>query len=90
MTRSALLKLISQGEDSLLQFKLDVTNPDSLAAELVAMSNGKGGQILVGVADDGSPRGLSAADVRRLNQVIPWPWLRHHASPEGLAEHNLP
>jgi ATP-dependent DNA helicase RecG len=90
MTRSTLLKLISQGEDSVLQFKLDVTNPDSLAAELVAMANGKGGQIVLGVADDGSLPGLSAADVRRLNQVISNAATQNMRSPISPRTENVP
>ena len=90
MTRSTLLKLISQGEDSVLQFKLDVTSPDSLAAELVAMSNGKGGQILLGVADDGSLPGLSAADVRRLNQLISNAATQNMRSPISPRTKNVP
>ena len=53
MNPSAIRNLIRQGEDSSRQFKEDVTNADSLAAEMVAMSNGTGGMILIGVGDDG-------------------------------------
>ena len=52
------------------QFKADVTNSDSLAAELVAFSNSRGGTILIGVADDGTLVGLSPQDVRRINQLV--------------------
>ena len=41
-----------------------------MAAELVAFSNSRGGTILIGVADDGTLVGLSAQDVRRINQLI--------------------
>ena len=66
MNLPAIRNLIRQGEDSFRQFKEDVTNADSLAAEMVAMSNGTGGMILIGVGDDGTLPGLSAADVRRI------------------------
>jgi len=64
------LKLLKLGEDSTHQFKRNVTNADSLAADMVAFSNGAGGKILIGVNDDGSIAGLSTEDIRRLNQLV--------------------
>lgn len=65
-----LIELIDRGEDSRTQFKQNVTNPESLAGDLVAFSNSKGGQILIGVSDNGSVVGLSAEDIRKINQLI--------------------
>jgi len=65
-----LLALLELGEDSTRQFKKDVTNADSLAADLVAFSNGIGGKLLIGVRDDGKIASLSSDDIRRLNQLI--------------------
>ncbi len=67
-----LIELISRGEDSRTQFKRsqDVTNAKSLAGEIVAFANGKGGKILIGVDDDGVIIGLSPDDIRRINQLI--------------------
>jgi ATP-dependent DNA helicase RecG len=67
-----LIELISHGEDSRTQFKQgqDVTNAKSLAGEMVALANSKGGRILVGVDDTGSVCGLSLDDIRRINQLI--------------------
>ena len=65
-----LLEILSRGEDSLHQFKKNIRNADSLAAEMVAFSNGTGGKIFIGVGDDGGVTGLSTEDVRRLNQLI--------------------
>jgi predicted HTH transcriptional regulator len=70
MKPSAIRNLIRQGEDSSRQFKQDVTNADSLAAEMVAMSNGIGGMILIGVGDEGTLPGLSSLDVRRVNGFL--------------------
>ncbi len=70
MNASELKRLTSLGEDSGRQFKEDVRNADSLAAEMVALSNSAGGVILIGVKDSGMPVGLSPADVRRVNQLI--------------------
>lgn len=67
-----LIELISRGEDSRTQFKQsqDVTNTKSLAGEMVAFANSKGGRILIGVDDTGSVIGLSPDDIRRINQLI--------------------
>jgi len=67
-----LIKLIGRGEDSRTQFKQsqDVSNAQSLAGELTAFSNSKGGIILIGVSDQGTVTGVSPADVRRLNQLL--------------------
>lgn len=61
---------IALGEDSKRQFKVDVRNAESLAAEMAAFANTEGGQILIGVADDGSTPGLVAVEVSRINQLI--------------------
>jgi len=67
-----LIELIARGEDSRTQFKRsqDVTNARSLAGEMVAFANSKGGRILIGVDDTGSVTGLSPDDIRRINQLI--------------------
>jgi ATP-dependent DNA helicase RecG len=65
-----LIELIGRGEDSHTQFKQDVTNATSLAGDLVAFSNSEGGRILIGVSDEGDVIGLSAADIRRINQLV--------------------
>ncbi|OIQ74118.1 divergent AAA domain protein [mine drainage metagenome] len=66
----ALHDLIRLGEDSTRQFKVDVRNAESLAAEMVAFSNSEGGTIYIGVADDGAMPGLAVQDVARINQLI--------------------
>ena len=81
MNREELKQLVAMGEDSGRQFKADVRNPDSLASDLVAFSNGAGGVILIGVADDSSMPGLSAEDVHRVNQLIANAATQHMRSP---------
>lgn len=66
----ALQAIIDRGEDGQHQFKSDVTNINTLAAEMVAFSNGMGGLILIGVNDDGSFAGLTREDMGRLNQLV--------------------
>jgi ATP-dependent DNA helicase RecG len=65
-----LIAVIGRGEDSRTQFKKNVTNAESLGGDLVAFSNCKGGQILIGIDDRGVVVGLSPDDVRRLNQLL--------------------
>ncbi len=70
MENSDLLSQIALGEDSTRQFKADIKNAESLAAEMAAFANTNGGTIFIGVADDGSTPGLSQKDVGRINQLI--------------------
>jgi ATP-dependent DNA helicase RecG len=67
-----LIELIARGEDSRTQFKKaqDITNAKSLASEMAALANSKGGKILIGIDDAGSIIGLSPEDIRRINQLI--------------------
>ena len=70
MTVKSILTQIALGEDSTHQFKVDVRNGESLAAEMVAFANSGGGTLFIGVADDGATPGLSVEDVARINQLI--------------------
>jgi ATP-dependent DNA helicase RecG len=65
-----LLEISARGEDSRHQFKEDVTNATSLAAEIVAFANSGGGRIFIGIANDGSIHEHDAESVHRLNQLI--------------------
>ena len=70
MTLAELRTRVHLGEDSTRQFKADVRNGESLAAELAAFANSDGGTIFLGVADDGALPGLDRESVRRVNQLI--------------------
>lgn len=70
MDLNELKTIISRGEDSRHQFKEDIRNEDSIAAEMVAFSNSRGGQIFIGVSNKGSLIGLSNKDVDRINQLL--------------------
>ncbi len=63
MTRTELLELIRNGENSGVEFKRDVIDNRQLAKELVAFSNLNGGCVLLGVDDDGSIVGLTRGDI---------------------------
>lgn len=69
METTELLEIIARGEDGKHQFKANVTNPNSLASEMVAFCNSGGGTLLIGVNDDGTVSGLIREDMARLNQL---------------------
>ena len=58
-TRTELLEIIANGENSGVEFKRDVLQNYELAKELVAFSNLDGGMVLLGVEDDGTISGLT-------------------------------
>jgi ATP-dependent DNA helicase RecG len=89
MTLTELQAQIALGEDSRRQFKRDITNADSLAAEMAAFANSEGGIIFLGVADDGSLPGLIWADVARLNQLISNAASQHVRSPLTVQTENI-
>lgn len=71
METTELIEILARGEDSKHQYKVNVHNVDSLAAEIVAFSNSGGGRIIIGVEDKGwTVSGLTIEDVSRLNQLI--------------------
>lgn len=89
MDLSELKEAIAHGEDSRTQFKADVRNVDSLAAEMVAFANSYGGTIFIGVEDDGSLPGLSREDVGRINQLISNAASQHVKSPLTVETENI-
>lgn len=82
MTKELLLETIANGETSRVQFKADVTNAVSLAQEMVAFANSKGGQIIIGVHDKtGELTGLSFQDIQRINSLLSTAAQEHVKSP---------
>ncbi|MCD6197664.1 MAG: putative DNA binding domain-containing protein [Deltaproteobacteria bacterium] len=70
METTELLEIIGRDEDSKHQFKANVTNDISLAQEMVAFSNSGGGDIFIGVSNDGTFAGLTWENMGRLNQLV--------------------
>ena len=59
MTKIELLELIANGESSTVEFKRDHVNPGSLAKEMSALLNHRGGIILLGVEDSREISGMT-------------------------------
>lgn len=64
MTRTELLEMIPNGENSEVEFKRDTLRSHELAKELVAFSNFQGGMVLLGVNEDGSIEGVKRDDLK--------------------------
>lgn len=58
MTLQELSQLASLGEGTNLEFKRKVPRPERIAKELIAFANTRGGQLLLGVTDEGEVVGL--------------------------------
>jgi len=63
VTKSELIELIQNGENSGVEFKRDTIDNRSLARELVAFANFDGGRVLLGVDDDATIRGVTRPDL---------------------------
>ena len=71
MDSKELQLIIKCGETSTVQFKECFPNQDSIAAEIVAMSNARGGMILFGIKDKtGEIIGLSYQEIQQLNSIL--------------------
>lgn len=63
-TRTELLRLIRGGEDTYLELKIKLSNPEKIAQEIVALANTAGGTMIFGVTDQ-----LRIEGVRNPEQV---------------------
>jgi ATP-dependent DNA helicase RecG len=71
MNEVNIKEIISKGETSTVQFKVRVNNELSIAQEMVAFSNSKGGMILIGVQDDTwEIDGLSDDEIRKISNLL--------------------
>jgi predicted HTH transcriptional regulator len=60
-----LRKLILEGEGVSLDFKKTITSCEKIAKTMVSFANNKGGKLLIGVADDGTIKGVKSEDEER-------------------------
>jgi ATP-dependent DNA helicase RecG len=59
MTEVELLSLIASGESETVEFKREMDRAERLAKEFVALANGQGGIVLIGVDDDHAVYGVT-------------------------------
>ena len=90
METAELIETISRGEDTRHQFKVDATNATSLASEMVAFANGSGGQIFIGVEDNGTVQPLDISSVGRINQLVANAASNNVRPPINPATENVP
>lgn len=71
MNALELVYIISTGETSKVQFKGELPHRDSVAKEIVAMSNSLGGVILIGVNDvTGEIGGLTPVQIEEYDRIV--------------------
>lgn len=70
LTINDLQSLLQQGDDVRHIFRADLQSEVDLAVDIVALSNGQGGVVAIGVQPDGSRTGLTSDDTRRINCLI--------------------
>jgi predicted HTH transcriptional regulator len=58
-------KLILEGEGVSLDFKKTISSCEKIARTMTAFANNKGGRLLIGVADDGTIKGVKSEDEER-------------------------
>lgn len=75
-----------QGEGPLLEYKLAIPSSPMLAHVIASFANSEGGEIIIGVDDDGTIRGLDSTELEKspgairsaLKLLRPHPELSHH------------
>lgn len=65
MNKTNVRKLIFEGESVTLDFKKTITSCEKIARTMVSFANNKGGKLLIGVADDGTIKGVKSEDEER-------------------------
>ena len=65
-----LIEKVSLGEDSTIEFKRELPHRDSLADEIAAFANAKGGVILIGVDDDSDIVGIDRQDLDHTEDTV--------------------
>ena len=90
MDEISLRQEILKGEDSRRQFTREVTDATRLAAEVAAFLNTSGGQILVGVDDDGTIFGLTPLQLESLNQLVSNVSTQHIQPPVSILTEIVP
>lgn len=71
MNKIELLETVKKGEDSFTEFKEGMTHQDKLAASIVAFANTEGGNLIIGVSNDGEILGIAELDkeMQRIDNI---------------------
>ncbi len=71
MNKIELLEIVKKGEDSFTEFKEEGIHSDKLAAEIVAFANTEGGNLIIGVSDEGEIVGVTEIDkeMQRIDDI---------------------
>ena len=70
MNKTEIQSIIENGENSFVEFKEVSVSPNTLAEELVAFLNIKGGSIFIGISDDGEVKGIDIDRKSNLEESI--------------------
>ncbi len=73
-------RMIFEGEGVSVDFKKTITSCEKIAKTMVSFANNKGGKLLIGVADDGTIKGVKSEDeerymITKAAQQYTWPVL---------------
>jgi len=66
MSTKHILKLISEGEHQMLDFKFEISDCKKIARSLVAFANTDGGRLLIGVKDNGVISGIRSDEEKHM------------------------
>jgi ATP-dependent DNA helicase RecG len=69
MNNNHIKTLISEGENSQVEFKSEAVSNEGLAIVMIAFLNGQGGVILLGVEDDGTITGIEGSLDKKMNAI---------------------
>ena len=69
MNNNHIKTLISEGENSRVEFKSEAVSNEGLSIVMVAFLNGQGGVILLGVEDDGTITGIEGSLDKKMNAI---------------------
>lgn len=69
-TYSDLIEKVHLGEDTTIEFKREMPHRSSLADEIAAFANAKGGVILIGVDDDSEIVGLDRTELNNIEKAV--------------------
>jgi len=86
METSSFMDRLRKGENLHTEFKLWPLRPDDLAAAMVAFANTDGGEIFLGVADDGAIRGIAGTDTDSVTQFVDNIAFQNCAPPMGVTQ----